>query len=47
MRECVSVLIWNGELDEFNELWAGAGQILANYSNWECVNVLMWECVNA
>ena len=29
--ECVSVLIGNGEL---NELGAGAGQLLANYSNW-------------
>ena len=35
MLECgdVLMLIDNGELDEFNELGAGAGQVLANYSN--------------
>lgn len=44
--ECVSVLIGNGELRKFYELGAGAGQLLANYSNWGLVNVGMCECVS-
>ena len=37
------MLIDNGELDEFNELGAGAGQVLVNYSNWECMNLFSTE----